>query len=308
MKNKNNIYQPLVSVVVLTYNSSKTVVETLESIKLQSYKKIELVITDDSSQDSTLNVCKKWCDENSHYFENVLITKTETNLGVANNCNNGVQKSHGEWIKIIAGDDLLEETCIESNIVFLSDNPNCRIVFSKNMLFDSETKQCMGIKPSNDYVCPTNVEDQFIYLLKKDFVIPTTLFIEKKLLYDAGLYNNKYPFMEDYPMWYRITKKGIRIYYNPIVTVRYRISVSSLSNSARNGAINMRWLSCYNSFFHDCLKPELLKRKYFFLAYTKQFDLYVKMKYSSTKYNIVFFFFKLIGAITGRFYDYLVKA
>jgi len=52
--------QLLVSVVVVTYNSSKYVEETLESIKNQTYPNIELIVTDDCSTDSTVDIVMNW--------------------------------------------------------------------------------------------------------------------------------------------------------------------------------------------------------------------------------------------------------
>ena len=54
--------QPLVSVPVITYNSAKFVLETLESIKAQTYQNIELVISDDCSTDNTVQICRDWVD------------------------------------------------------------------------------------------------------------------------------------------------------------------------------------------------------------------------------------------------------
>ena len=51
---------PLVSVVVITYNSAKFVIETLESVKSQTYKNIELIISDDCSTDDTVERCRLW--------------------------------------------------------------------------------------------------------------------------------------------------------------------------------------------------------------------------------------------------------
>jgi alpha-1,3-rhamnosyltransferase len=48
----------LVSIVIITYNSAKYVLETLESVKAQTYEKIELVISDDCSTDDTVEVCR----------------------------------------------------------------------------------------------------------------------------------------------------------------------------------------------------------------------------------------------------------
>lgn len=65
--------KPLVSIVVTTYNSSKYVLETLESVKAQTYKNIELIISDDYSLDNTVEICKKWITENSDRFVNTKI-------------------------------------------------------------------------------------------------------------------------------------------------------------------------------------------------------------------------------------------
>lgn len=308
MNEANNNSQPLVSVIVITYNSEKTVVETLNSIKAQSYTNLELVISDDCSKDSTYDICKEWSDANLDYFKEIILTGTDNNSGVPGNCNNGVLNSHGEWIKIIAGDDLLEKDCIEKNIEFTLSNKGCRMVFSRSLVFEDRTGEIIGVRPGDTFSCKTNPKSQFEDLLIKDFVNPTTVFIRRDLIYEVGLYNIQYPFMEDYPMWYKILKNGTRIYYNPIVTVRYRVSFTSLSTSVRKGTINLRWLNCYNSFFHDCIKAELLQRKKYLSAFIKQFDLYVKIKYSSSHNKFVFYFYKIIGAVTSRLYDLFVKA
>ncbi len=61
---------PLVSVCIITYNSAKFVVEALESIKSQTYKNIELIISDDCSTDNTIELCKQWISDNGKCFVN----------------------------------------------------------------------------------------------------------------------------------------------------------------------------------------------------------------------------------------------
>ena len=87
---------PLVSVIVITYNSSNTVIETLDSIAAQTYKDIELIISDDCSKDDTVKRIKLWIEEHKDFFVNCRIITTEENTGTVKNLNRGVKASKGE--------------------------------------------------------------------------------------------------------------------------------------------------------------------------------------------------------------------
>jgi alpha-1,3-rhamnosyltransferase len=60
---KKEDYSTLVSIVVVTYNSSKSVLDTLESVKAQTYQNIEIIITDDCSTDNTVEICRHWIEQ-----------------------------------------------------------------------------------------------------------------------------------------------------------------------------------------------------------------------------------------------------
>ena len=116
--------RPEVTVSVITYNSSRTVLQTLESIKSQTYERIRLIISDDCSTDDTIRVCKKWIDRNSTRFVSTEILTTSVNTGVAGNCNRAWDACKSDYLKSIAGDDYLLPDCIDSNISFMLNNPS----------------------------------------------------------------------------------------------------------------------------------------------------------------------------------------
>ena len=64
-----NRFNPLVSAVIITYNSAKYVIETLDSIKAQTYQNIELIVSDDCSTDETTTLVKEWLEKNGNRFE-----------------------------------------------------------------------------------------------------------------------------------------------------------------------------------------------------------------------------------------------
>ena len=117
---------PLVSVPVITYNSAKTVIETLDSIKAQTYQNLELIVSDDCSTDNTVEVCQKWIEENKSRFVRTEVVTVEKNTGVAGNLNRAEAACRGEWIKPIAGDDVLLPNCIQDCIDYVAEHPETK--------------------------------------------------------------------------------------------------------------------------------------------------------------------------------------
>ena len=103
----------LVSVAVVTYNSSKTVVETLDSIANQTYPDLELIVSVDCSTDNTVEICREWIEAHKERFVRTELLTVEKNTGVSANMNRGADACQGEWVKDIAGDDVLLPECID---------------------------------------------------------------------------------------------------------------------------------------------------------------------------------------------------
>ena len=106
--------QPLVTVIVITYNSAKYVIDTLESIKRQNYDNIQLVISDDCSKDETFKICSDWIKINNSFSGGATICSTNINKGISGNYNNGLRFANGKYVKYIAGDDMLTDDCLSA--------------------------------------------------------------------------------------------------------------------------------------------------------------------------------------------------
>jgi len=150
--NNNDILekQPLVSIIVITYNSSKYVLETLESAKAQTYQNIELIVSDDCSTDNTVEICQEWIAKNKERFVRTELITAEKNTGIPANCNRGVKSVQGEWVKLIAGDDALLPDCIEYYLFYIKKNGssvnsmgNMTGVGNLAILKICKTKNCM---------------------------------------------------------------------------------------------------------------------------------------------------------------------
>lgn len=254
----NSTIKYLVSIVVITYNSEKYIIETLESIKSQDYDNIEIIISDDCSQDNTVQLCKEWIKENYSRFARVELVTTNNNRGIPANCNRGVAAAKGEWIKLIAGDDLMNPFNISSNLEFSNRNQNVSIVISNMLMFksgeqkpeDGTLRSLNRIKVLND---PVDSELQYKYLLKSYFGNSTTLFI-RKTVFDEVTFDETLPFIEDYPFSLNVTKKGYVFHFLNMVTAYYRISQESVFMSKPKNKL-------YNDFY---LKRNTFDEKYRF--------------------------------------------
>lgn len=227
----------LVSIIVITYNSSKTVIETLESVKQQTYKNIELIISDDCSKDNTYEICQKWLSQNSDWFVSTRLTQTEHNGGICFNYNNALKHAEGEWVKYIAGDDELMPFCIEKLVERTKENTD-KFLISKQQHFCSSNPN-LGIYPVDLSPYEKKFKDikerikfQEKYLLRAATKIPgPTLFLHRETLLKLGGFEEKYPFIEDFPLAMRYLKNGLPIGCVNLPLIYYRVYPESVSRS-----------------------------------------------------------------------------
>ena len=103
---------PLVTIICLSYNHEKFVVETLNSVVNQNYLPIELIIVDDCSSDATKSIIEDWLLSHS----DVRFIANEVNLGNTKSFNNALKIAKGNYIIDLAADDLLIPNGIQMQV------------------------------------------------------------------------------------------------------------------------------------------------------------------------------------------------
>lgn len=252
-------YTPLVSIVVITYNSAKYILETLDSIKEQNYKNLELIISDDYSTDSTTQICEEWLKINKKRFVKTHLVTSPINTGIPANCNRGYRLAQGEWIKGIAGDDLLLKDCIK-NLIEHSKHTNIlcgRII----PFYEENSKKIINWNnqlPSNFDMLffKLSPEKQYQYLLTKSFNFAPGVMIKKELFCKIGDFNEKYFYIEDLPYWLRCTTNNIKINMIDIPVVLYRLGYDSVSNSKKY-IFNLKFENCIEQFKVNDVYPHI---------------------------------------------------
>lgn len=117
----------LVSITIPTYNSSKTLEKTLESVKNQTYKNIEVSIVDSHSQDNTLEIAKKYKAD---------IYKTDWKLLGARKI--GVEKARGDYVLLLDSDQVLKPDAIERAVKMIEEK-NLDMLFLGERSYNPKT-------------------------------------------------------------------------------------------------------------------------------------------------------------------------
>ncbi|HEY5587810.1 MAG TPA: glycosyltransferase [Candidatus Paceibacterota bacterium] len=273
---------PLVSIIVITYNSSKYVLETLESAKAQTYQNIELIVSDDCSTDNTVEICRKWIAKNHINFIRTELITALSNKGIPTNCNCGIKVAKGDWVKLIAGDDILLKTCIKDNLSFVSKNSSAHFITSELEYIDKDSNILSHFK----YDSYNNIRKYYFTLtankqLKLYSRIPLFLnspafFIKKTAIIEVGYYDEEFSIFEDMCLIYKLNEKGWKVYHLERHTVKYRISDSSISSQNNKLSNNTRHIELKLIF-------EKYRKKYLsilnILDLTVYFDIWLRFYY-----------------------------
>lgn len=237
----------LVSVIIAAYNSSPFIVATLESISKQTWRDIELIITDDCSKDDTVELCRSWINQNRNRFVRAEIFTSEINTGVPANANRGFHVANGIWLKFLAGDDTLKSTCIEDNMTWITSHPEVKVLFSRIDVYKNtieptnflETIPGDPFQPQGIMALGRTVKSQYKMLLLGDKIHFTpSLFINREILLSVGAFDERFRLLEDYPLWLNLTRNGNKLSFMDKVTVNYRRHSKAINNTGIPCLIN----------------------------------------------------------------------
>jgi len=125
-----NTSLPLVSIIMPTYNSSNTIVDSIKSVLHQSYDNWELIITDDCSEDNTLDIIEKIAVNEPR----ITITVNDMNRGAGFSRNASIERANGKYMAFLDADDLWSANKLEKQISFMEDN-NYLFTFTSYQMF-----------------------------------------------------------------------------------------------------------------------------------------------------------------------------
>lgn len=187
---------PLVSVIIPCYNTEKYIEQAVRSIMTQTYKNLEIIITDDCSKDSSYSILERLAAEDSR----IKLFRNEQNMKIVKTLNFMIDQAHGKYIARMDADDISLPNRIEKQVSFLEENPDYGIC-GTNAWRINEKNKIIGVS-----LLPTE-SDEILTVSQFYCVFYHPSVMIRSTLYKENIYDDNYLFAEDLELWKRLLDK-----------------------------------------------------------------------------------------------------
>ena len=220
-------YNPLISIVVPTYNTPKQfLIEMIESVREQTYQNWELCIADGSDSKTTKALLKDYTLRDTR----IKVVYLDENKGISDNTNEALKLAQGEYIALFDHDDVLTPDALYENIKVINEVTDVDFIYS-----DEDKTDEKGSEFFNPYFKPDWSPDT---LRSYNYLCHFSVF-KKSLLEEVGVFKKEYDGAQDYDMFFRLTEKAKKIIHIPKILYHWRVHKNSTASGmgAKNYAI-----------------------------------------------------------------------
>lgn len=198
-----------ISIITVCYNSVETIRDTIESVLSQQYPDIEYIIVDGASKDGTLELI-------SEYEGRISKVISESDKGIYDAMNKGVQAATGDFVGILNSDDVFAGSDVIQNLVaHLQNNPSADAVYADLVFVQRKEMDVVTRRYSSSGFSPWKV--------RFGFMIPHPTFYARRELFEKyGNYKLGYRVSADFELMARFMSKGVKMVRHSAVMVKMR--------------------------------------------------------------------------------------
>lgn len=253
--------KPFFSIVTASYNSEKTIFDTISSVLNQGFSDFEYLIIDGNSTDKTLQIIQSF--EASFEEKNIKYSYiSEKDNGIYDAWNKGIKLSSGKWISFLGSDDEYLPDALEHYYFYLKNDANSNYISSKVELINSKKEVLTVIgKPFVWKKVVRNME-----------IAQVGSFHKKELFDDVGLFNDHYKIVGDLDFYIRCKDFIKPLYFEKITAKMLNEGVSNQIYKALKEALDVKLINKSSSLplvpYYDfttillkCYYNKLIKKK-----------------------------------------------
>ena len=218
-----------VSIITCTYNSAKTVADTIKSVNAQTYPDIEHIIIDGLSKDNTLEIVKQYAGERQ-------VIKCEKDNGIYDAFNKGIRMATGDIIGVLNSDDFFTSNNIIEQVVNAFNKENIDAVYGDiHFVNPDNLNKCVRYYSSKSFRP---------WMMRMGFMFAHPSFYVKREYYEnIGLYKTDYKIAADFELLLRfVVKNKIKCKYLPLDFVTMRTGGASTEGIKSKNIINKECL------------------------------------------------------------------
>ena len=207
----------LVSVIIPCYNSERYIVQSIESVIMQTFQQWEMIIVDDCSTDNSADIIKKY---EAKDFRIRYLKTNEPSGSPSIPRNIGIREARGRYIAFLDSDDIWLPKKLEEQLKFI-DQPNVAMVFSNFEKVDQA-----GRRTKRKIIAPSVVD--YHLLLRGNCIGCLTVMYDTEKVGKMYFKNVRH---EDCALWLSILKKGYKAQNTNSVMALYRVGNHSISSN-----------------------------------------------------------------------------
>ncbi len=247
--------QPLVSVVIPTYNHAHFLGRALQSVLHQTYTKWEAIVIDNHSQDNTDEVVKSFRDPR------ITLLRIRNNGVIAASRNMGIKAARGDWIAFLDSDDCWYPEKLEIALNGIKANPSIDVCSTDEMLVDQATGRRALLKYG-----PYRSDFYRRLLVTGNCLSPSATLVRRAFINDHHILfreNIEFVTAEDYDLWMLLAQAGAKFHFIHSVQGEYLVHAANSSGQVdrhQTNIVNVMKDHVYNlqSFAQD--KDRLWRR------------------------------------------------
>ena len=229
----------LVSIITPSYNSSKFIEETIQSVLSQTYIYWEMIIVDDDSTDDTELIVKKYIDIDNR----IKFYKNKKNFGPGITRNKAISLAEGEFVCFLDSDDLWKKNKLENQLNFMKKNGyKFTYTFYEQININGEILKKIDNLPS---------KVNYISSIKSNKIGCLTVMYDQSFF--GKVFMEDIPRRQDYTLWLKFLKKIDYAYCLEEILSSYRLRSGSISSS-KIKLVNDHWNIYKNIEGHSYLK------------------------------------------------------
>lgn len=208
-------HQPLVSVIMPSYNAERYIAESIESVLAQTYGNWELVITDDCSTDRTPLIAQAYCEKDPR----IHFCVAQRHSGIAETRNQSLLRAQGRFIAFLDNDDLWVAEKLEKQVKFMLDH-DVPFSYSEYELINEDGT------PKGKTIQTAGVVNYHKYL-RNTIIGSGTIMLDREKINEVTMPYNATS--DDMALWCKILKDGHSAYPIQEVLMKYRVRSNSAS-------------------------------------------------------------------------------